>query len=128
MAEVERSLKISSDYTERLTDTTLVPNLKPTAAESLLGNYPSHGFVIDRKEAKGLFRRVEEPDDQLIEIAVAAEKLIPYSLVRLNPYASFISTEHDDSDKTTTNDSAEREDPGNDTDIGQDSEGAAKRE
>ena len=46
LAEVERSSRIAKKYGERLqTD-----NLNKDALERLIGDYPSHNFVIDRNE------------------------------------------------------------------------------
>lgn len=72
LADVERSLKISSDYAERLSRTLEGSNLQEDAIGRLVGGYPSHGFVIDRKEAGELFKFVEHPDDQLLAIAKEA--------------------------------------------------------
>jgi hypothetical protein len=64
LAEVDRSLQISLDYGGRLAHD---GNLKEGAIERLVAEYPSHGFVIDRKEVRELFARVEEPSSQLAE-------------------------------------------------------------
>ena len=57
-----RSNRLALAYAERLNSHS--NNLKRgrdlDALESLLSGYPSHGFVIDVKEAKELFRNVEE--------------------------------------------------------------------
>lgn len=68
LAEVDRSLRISKDYGDRLKCN---DNLKADAIEKLLAKYPSHGFVIDRREASELFSVVEElkkPVSDLLEI------------------------------------------------------------
>jgi hypothetical protein len=59
LAETERLLKISSEYGERLNFG--INNLKEGALPKLLSAYPSHGFVIDRREAGTLFHKVSEP-------------------------------------------------------------------
>jgi len=65
LAEMDRSLRIAKEYGERLkTD-----NVYDGAIDQLLVKYPSHGFVIDRKEARNLFKNVSEPKDDLQEIA-----------------------------------------------------------
>lgn len=65
LAEVERSLKISGEYVTRISKS---GNLKAGGLEQLLGNYPSHGFIIDRLEAAEIFTNVEEPPEQLQQI------------------------------------------------------------
>jgi hypothetical protein len=58
IAETQRSIAIAMAYGNRLNE--YDKNLKKDALISLITKYPSHGFVIDRKEAKGLFLRVRE--------------------------------------------------------------------
>lgn len=96
LAEVERSLKISSDYTERLTASPTASNLKDGAVQKLLGGYPNHGFVIDTKEAKEeLFKRVDDLDADLMELVTHDCRW----LVNLfldpgrDPYTYFVSSE-----------------------------------
>jgi hypothetical protein len=60
LAEIERSLRISQEYGTRIEK-----NLKPKALEKLISGYPTHSFVIDRKEAKDLFKNVESPKPEL---------------------------------------------------------------
>ena len=68
MGEIERYVRISSEYGERLRS----KNVKPRAVELLAGAYPSHGFVIDREEAEeNLFHKVERPVDALERVADA---------------------------------------------------------
>jgi len=62
VAELDRILRIGAGYAERLSH----GNLREGAIGMLLAGYPSHGFVIDRDEAKrALFKEVEEPLDAL---------------------------------------------------------------
>jgi hypothetical protein len=44
-------------------------NIQPDALESLISEYPSHGFVIDREEASSLFSVVRPPDEFEISLA-----------------------------------------------------------
>jgi len=57
LGQHQRAMNISYDYGERLNDNSNA--LKPNSLIQLVSSYPSHGFVIDRKEAGNLFRRVE---------------------------------------------------------------------
>ena len=89
LAEIERSLRISGDYGERLADS----NLKPRALQRLLGDYPSHGFVIDREEAMDLFKTVSEPDADLKQIERLICLIINHSLTSGEPFVCFLSDE-----------------------------------
>jgi len=57
IGEMQRAIQIATEYGLRLNE--YKKNLKPGALEKLVAEYPSHSFVIDRKEAKTLFERVE---------------------------------------------------------------------
>lgn len=60
MGEAARLLAIADAYGKRLN--LWSKNLKPTALKSLASGYPSHGFVIDRREATELFKNIREPN------------------------------------------------------------------
>lgn len=59
IGEATRSMTIGSEYGERLNKAS--QNLKTDALNQLVSEYPDHGFVIDRTEAKTLFNRVRQP-------------------------------------------------------------------
>lgn len=54
--ELQRLTRIADEYGKRLNNYGV--NLKAGALDRLIHKYPSHNFVIDRKEAKELFERV----------------------------------------------------------------------
>ena len=54
----------------------MAESLKPNALVRLVGSYPSHGFVIDRKEAADLFTDVVAPEGPTNEIYRWARQLI----------------------------------------------------
>lgn len=56
LGELQRAMRITQEYGLRLDEQW--HNLQDGALDRLVGAYPSHGFVIDRKEAKSLFNRV----------------------------------------------------------------------
>lgn len=56
IGELQRAMRITNEYGARLNKYS--NNLKPDALSKLVSGYPSHGFVIDRKEAKELFNKV----------------------------------------------------------------------
>ena len=57
-AEMNRAVRISVEYGRRLNEHS--KNLQNGALERLTTGYPDHGFVIDRKEAKALFNKVDK--------------------------------------------------------------------
>jgi hypothetical protein len=56
IGEMQRAIQIAKEYGERLDEYS--NNLRQGALETMVADYPSHSFVIDRKEAKKLFNRV----------------------------------------------------------------------
>jgi hypothetical protein len=56
MGEMQRMMDIAKAYGERLGK----HNLKAGAISKLLESYPSHSFIIDYKEAAGLFKNVSQ--------------------------------------------------------------------
>lgn len=56
IGEMQRAIQIAKEYGERLD--VYCKNLQQGALERMVADYPAHGFVIDRKEAKTLFKRV----------------------------------------------------------------------
>lgn len=64
IGELKRAMKIAQQYGQQLNEKT--KNLKDQASlEKIISGYPSHSFVIDRKEAGKLFCRVS--DLQVVE-------------------------------------------------------------
>ncbi len=59
LGAVERALLIAVEYGNRLAGN----NLKRDAVERLATGYPSHGFVIDLREAETLFKNVHAPSE-----------------------------------------------------------------
>ena len=80
LGQHQRALQIASDYGNRLNK--MSQSMQPGALGMLVANYPDHGFVIDRKEAKKLFKKVDKPDaDETMTMVLLYEwvraKLIP---------------------------------------------------
>ncbi|MDR4485377.1 MAG: hypothetical protein R3B95_19630 [Nitrospirales bacterium] len=69
LGEISRAMNIGLEYGERLNKKG--KNLKENALATLTGGYPSHGFVIDRCEAKDLFTNLREPTDNEMELALS---------------------------------------------------------
>ncbi len=60
LGEHQRAMNIAITYGQRLSEKS--SSLKEGALVKLIASYPSHGFVIDRGEAKNLFQNVTAPD------------------------------------------------------------------
>jgi len=61
LGEMQRAMRIALEYGQRLDRYT--QNLQPGALGRLIADYPSHSFVIDRKEATELYVRIFHPTD-----------------------------------------------------------------
>lgn len=96
IGEIDRALRIADEYGKRLGQS----NLKDGALERLVAEYPSHGFVIDRKEACELFKRVEAPKSRLEELG---ELLRPWVEGRMfendRPSVMFLTQEAHEGDQ-----------------------------
>lgn len=75
LGENARLLKIANEYLDRIDEHS--KNLK-TESDVLVSAYPDHGFVIDRKEAKRLFKNVAELDQDLFDLCDALGTLVLY--------------------------------------------------
>jgi Serine dehydrogenase proteinase len=78
LGEIERAVKISIEYGERIGK----KNLKDKALARLVAGYPDHGFVIDKKEAEDLFKKVREPSDLEYELADLVQPIVKSSLIK----------------------------------------------
>lgn len=74
LGESQRANYIGYEYGKRLSDRS--KNLKSDALNKLIGSYPAHSFVIDRKEAKELFNNVRELNQE----EEAMIKALPFDL------------------------------------------------
>jgi len=82
LGEIHRAMNIARNYGQRLI--LHGKNIKEhdRSLSRLILSYPSHGFIIDRSEAKNLFLNVREPDQSEQEFAGALEEtslLLPLS-------------------------------------------------
>ncbi|MFN4367274.1 MULTISPECIES: S49 family peptidase domain-containing protein [Acinetobacter] len=66
LGELHRATMIAYEYGKKLSDKS--ENLLPAALKQLIMDYPSHGFVIDRKEAKSIFKNVRIPNEEELKI------------------------------------------------------------
>lgn len=88
LAEVERSLRVSSDYGERISSR----NVKAGGLARLLAKYPTHGFIIDKIEAKEIFETVDDPTAEMEQYVQSTEYLDDY-VYGDTPLATYASTE-----------------------------------
>lgn len=58
IGEMQRAIQIAHEYGQRLNNYSQV--LQDGALKKLVAGYPSHSFVIDRKEAKDLFKKIQQ--------------------------------------------------------------------
>lgn len=68
LGELQRAMRIAHEYGTRLDQYS--QNLRDDGLNKLIQGYPSHSFVIDRKEAKEIFTRVTaltEQEQQLVD-------------------------------------------------------------
>ena len=108
IGEAGRSLQIAHRYGEILLQGG--QNCRPGALGKLTSSYPSHGFVIDRFQAKSLFNNVRRPEPE--EIALARQ-LGPVARdpIRMQGILNFINSERGDTSSAEANDAQEQSRP-----------------
>jgi len=74
LGEHQRAMQIAYDYGERLNK--MSGSMKGGALVNLVSSYPSHGFVIDRKEAGELFNDISSPDGETNDLYVLVRGVI----------------------------------------------------
>ena len=67
IGEMQRAIRIAQEYGTRLNE--VGKNLKDDALERLVAEYSSHSFVIDRKEARTLFKTVDRMSQAEVKLA-----------------------------------------------------------
>lgn len=88
IGEMQRAIQIAHEYGQRLN--AYSKNLKEGSLKKLVAGYPSHSFVIDRKEAKELFNHIPPlipHEEELIKLLWFAmrEELELVELLRPSP-------------------------------------------
>ena len=69
LAEMQRATEIAFAYGNRLNENS--NNLRADGLRQLVTGYPSHGFVIDRREARVIFTDVRQPEGVLLQLSDA---------------------------------------------------------
>jgi len=88
LAETQRAMEIAFAYGARLNETS--GNLRTNGLADIVTKYPSHGFVIDRKEARNIFINVETPDGVLSQISEALHAQMEASIDSASPSVALI--------------------------------------
>ncbi|WP_084601130.1 SDH family Clp fold serine proteinase [Acidovorax temperans] len=104
LAEMQRAAAITLSYGARLMDTG--KNVLPNGLEQLVAGYPSHAFVIDRKEARTIFSNVHSPTAALDRLCYDFTKSHGSKVNDQNPTVDFESIELSDHPKGAPNEEA----------------------
>ena len=83
MGETRRLMDIAREYGERLSDSSL--NITRDKLNQLVEGYPSHSFVIDRKEAEKLFITVRDLCENEINVFQTGLENIFYNIIHPHP-------------------------------------------
>jgi len=125
LGEVERLMDVAKEYGQRLGKF----NLKSSTLAKLLQGYPSHSFVIDRREARDLFKEVDRPKKSLRMIGEQLRSVAENPPRSQSPIHFFLGNEPSDpSDKPEEPDTEEANDESGTTGSGGDSAKARKRD
>ena len=104
LGENYRALQVALMYGQRLSTN----NVKPDTIDNLISSFPSHGFVIDRVEASGLFRDVREPSATQQQLCDHLRSTAQEALFGQEPFVYHLTGEGDPFE------SEEKEEKGND--------------
>jgi hypothetical protein len=89
IGEDHRANLVAEEYAMRLNlkAKNLRVDRRPNGLEMLLRGYPSHSFVIDREEARRLFRQVKPPSGQISELLdlLGMDMVLPRSALNNQP-------------------------------------------
>lgn len=106
LAEMQRATAITYSYGRRLAD--VGKNVRQNGLETLVGGYPSHGFVIDRKEARNIFEQVDSPSQRFEELCYDFQTKFGSKVNDANPTVTFEAIEIDTTSEGTTDDTSQQ--------------------
>lgn len=89
LAEMQRATEIAFAYGQRLNEKS--NNLRANGLARLVTGYPSHGFVIDRKEARTIFITVHQPKGLLSEWSKALHAQMEKNTYSTSPEVHLVS-------------------------------------
>ncbi|MGJ7529202.1 SDH family Clp fold serine proteinase [Variovorax sp. GB1P17] len=110
LAEMQRALEIAFAYGNRLDEAS--KNLRVGGLQRLVVGYPSHDFVIDRKEARTIFTSVVQPTGVLSQICESLQAQMAPNMfsatpdVRLFTFSLQLQGEHGETTSNGFNGSA----------------------
>lgn len=113
IGEHQRATDIATEYGNRLNQTSKGLKDSNSSLDKLIRGYPSHGFVIDRKEAKTIFSCVCAATKDIIEKFSIIEKLAESSseIIGRELYVEYLEDTTDDESSNpseqSTNEGAE---------------------
>ena len=87
VADIRLSMRIAEEYGNRLS----TDNVKEDTIHKLVYKYPSHGFVLDKREASSLFNRVRIPTSEENTLITELERILDD--IPESPLAACISDE-----------------------------------
>lgn len=105
LAENERFVAIARAYGERIKTS----NVRAEAINQLVKGYPSHGFVIDRDEARNLFNDVREPTANELLVAKEFREFSEQTLTGDAPVIRRLKYGGQKGDQANPNDSDDKE-------------------
>lgn len=108
LGEVERLMQIAAEYGRRLGRF----NLKEDTIPRLLNGYPSHSFVVDRREARDLFESVERPKESIVKLCEFLRPIVFSREHSQTPLHFYFSAEADISYDDSKEDKNEEPDSG----------------
>lgn len=128
IGEHQRATDIAIEYGNRLNQTSQCLKDNEMSLEKLIRGYPSHGFVIDRKEAKTIFSCVSAATSDIIEKFSLIEKLAESSpsTIGRELYVEYLKdVQNDDTNSSNETLDTEKQEP-NDSFEGGSSESSKK--
>jgi len=112
IGEQARSMAVARAYGERLLVKSC--NFSSEALNTLVGTYPSHSFVIDRREAQALFKKVRSPTEDECALIDALENIARLPIQSDDgALIDFLSDENQESESVQNPHSADTEAKGN---------------
>lgn len=87
LAETQRAMEIAFAYGARLNERS--NNLRANGLADIVTKYPSHGFVIDRKEARSIFIDVQEPPGVLSQLSEALHSQMDAGIESASPSVAY---------------------------------------
>lgn len=116
VAESSRAQAIGLQYGTRLG--AFGQNIESSSLERLISNYPTHGFVIDRREAQALFKNVREPSNDEMRLIEELGRLAIDPQRENEAVRQFLSTECEKSDDAQAIDPGDNAGPSNAEAVG----------